>query len=174
MKNPNFLILDEPTNDLDILSLNVLEEFLMEFQGCLLMVTHDRYFMDKLVDHIFVFEGQGKWRNFPGNYTQYRDKKELEEELKREQEKPQKKEPVKQEKSKEKKKKLSFNEKREFEQLELDIESLESEKDTLTEKLNSGALDNQGLQETGERLGKVMDELDEKEMRWLELSERAE
>ena len=173
MKNPNFLILDEPTNDLDILTLNVLEEFLMDFQGCLLMVTHDRYFMDKLVDHIFVFEGEGKWRNFPGNYTQYRDKKEIEEELKREQEKPVKKEVVKQEKPKERKKKLSFNEKREFEQLEKDLEKLEGEKEELTEKLNSGTLDNDGLQKTGERLGQVMEELDEKEMRWLELSELA-
>lgn len=173
MKNPNFLILDEPTNDLDILTLNVLEEFLLEFQGCLLIVTHDRYFMDKLVDHIFVLEGQGKWRDFPGNYTQYREKKLLEEAIQKEQEKPVKQVPVKEEKPKEKKKKLSFNEKREFEQLEKDLESLELEKEELTEKLNSGTLSNEELQDTGKRLGELMEELEEKEMRWLELSELA-
>ncbi|MGZ2370615.1 ABC-F family ATP-binding cassette domain-containing protein [Ancylomarina sp. YFZ004] len=169
MKNPNFLILDEPTNDLDIMTLNVLEDYLMNFKGCLIIVSHDRYFMDKVVEHMFVFEGQGQIRNFTGNYTLYRDAQ-LVEELKQKQiEKPVK---VKKEKPKQTiKTKMSFNEKREFEQLEKDMESLNEEKDEIEAAMSSGALSNEDLMIKSARIQEVMDLIDEKEMRWLELSE---
>jgi len=169
MKNPNFLILDEPTNDLDIMTLNVLEDYLMNFKGCLIIVSHDRYFMDKVVEHMFVFEGQGQIRNFPGNYTIYRDTQ-AEEELKLKQiEKPVK---VKKEKPKQTTKtKMSFNEKREFEQLEKDMESLNEEKDEIEAAMSSGTLSNEDLMTKSARIQEVMDLIDEKEMRWLELSE---
>jgi len=169
MKNPNFLILDEPTNDLDIMTLNVLEDYLMNFKGCLIIVSHDRYFMDKVVEHMFVFEGQGQIKNFPGNYTIYRETQ-AEEELKQKQiEKPAK---VKKEKPKQTTKtKMSFNEKREFEQLEKDMESLNEEKDLLEADMSSGTLSNEDLMTKSARIQEVMDLLDEKEMRWLELSE---
>ena len=169
MKNPNFLILDEPTNDLDIMTLNVLEDYLMNFKGCLIIVSHDRYFMDKVVEHMFVFEGQGKIRNFPGNYTLYRDAQ-LVEELKQKQiEKPVK---VKKEKPKQTTKtKMTFNEKREFEQLERDMESLNEEKAEIETAMSSGTLSNDDLITKSDRIQEVMDLIDEKEMRWLELSE---
>jgi len=168
MKNPNFLILDEPTNDLDIMTLNVLEDYLMNFKGCLIIVSHDRYFMDKVVEHMFVFEGQGQIRNFTGNYTIYRDAQ-LEEELKQKQiEKPVK---VKKEKPKQTiKTKMTFNEKREFDQLEKDMESLNKEKDEIEVAMSSG-ISNDDLMIKSARIQEVMDLLDEKEMRWLELSE---
>ena len=168
MKNPNFLILDEPTNDLDIMTLNVLEDYLMNFKGCLIIVSHDRYFMDKVVEHMFVFEGQGQIRNFTGNYTLYRDAQ-LANELKQKQiEKPVK---VKKEKPKQTiKTKMSFNEKREFEQLEKDMESLNEEKDEIEKAMSSG-ISNEDLMVKSARIQEVMDLIDEKEMRWLELSE---
>ena len=168
MKNPNFLILDEPTNDLDIMTLNVLEDYLKNFKGCLIIVSHDRYFMDKVVEHMFVFEGQGQIRNFTGNYTLYRNAQ-LAEELKQKQiEKPVK---VKKEKPKQTiKTKMSFNEKREFDQLEKDMESLNEEKDEIEKAMSSG-ISNDDLMIKSARIQEVMDLLDEKEMRWLELSE---
>lgn len=172
MKNPNFLILDEPTNDLDIMTLNVLEEYLMNFKGCLLIVSHDRYFMDKVVDQMFAFEGNGKIRNFPGNYTIYRDTiAEEEKELKQIEKpaKPKKEKP----KSNTGVKKLSFNEKREFEQLEVDLEQLNSEKDELETVMSSGTLSNDELMTKAGRIETVIELIDEKELRWLELSERA-
>ena len=168
MKNPNFLILDEPTNDLDIMTLNVLEDYLRNFNGCLIIVSHDRYFMDKVVDQMFVFEGQGQIRNFPGNYTLYRDAQLVEELKLKLIAKPVK---VKKEKPKQLTKiKMSFNEKREFEQLEKDMESLNEEKDALEMSMSSG-ISNEDLMVKSDRIQEVMDLLDEKEMRWLELSE---
>ncbi|GAB7086697.1 ABC-F family ATP-binding cassette domain-containing protein [Marinifilum fragile] len=172
MKNPNFLILDEPTNDLDIMTLNVLEEYLMNFKGCLIIVSHDRYFMDKVVDQMFAFEGMGKIRNFPGNYTIYRDTiDEEEKELKKIEKpaKPKKEKP----KSNNTAKKLSFNEKREFEQLEVDLEALNTEKEELETAMSSGTLTNDELLQKASRIEEVINLIDEKEMRWLELSERA-
>jgi ATP-binding cassette subfamily F protein uup len=177
VQNPNFLILDEPTNDLDLLTLNVLEEFLMDFGGCLIIVTHDRYFMDKLVDHLFVFEGEGFIRDFNGKYREYREFKHLQELEKEKEKKEGKQEKVKEEKAKKKanntndKRKLSYKEQREYESLEGEIEQLEEEKDQLTEKLNSGALDHEELQKTSEKLGEIIDLIDSKTERWLELAE---
>ncbi len=176
MQNPNFLILDEPTNDLDIMTLNVLEEYLQSFAGCVVVVSHDRFFMDKIVDHLFVFEGEGKISDFPGNYTIYRNKVEEEEQLKAKAE-ARAKAAVKtevQSKSEAKpqsKKKLSFNEKREFEQLEKEIPELETQKNELEELLNSGELPHDELYEKSLELDKIKTLLDEKEFRWLELSE---
>ena len=172
MRNPNFLILDEPTNDLDIMTLNVLEDYLLNFKGCLIIVSHDRYFMDKVVDHMFVFEGKGKIRNFPGNYTIYRDTiTEEEKEIKKldKQVKPKKEKP----KSNNNAKKLSFKEKREFEQLEIDLEQLNQEKEDLEQAMSSGTLSNDDLMEKSSRIQTVIDLIDEKEFRWLELSEKA-
>ena len=168
-RNPNFLILDEPTNDLDLPTLAVLENFLSEFQGCLLIVSHDRYFMDRLVDHLFVFDGDGVVRDFPGNYTQYRLNKKEEEQKEAAAPKPEQK----QEKSTkpEEKKRLSFKEKREFEQLEKEIAALTKEKELVTEKLNSGSAPFDELQALSLRIGEIGNLLDEKELRWLELSE---
>jgi ATP-binding cassette subfamily F protein uup len=170
-RNPNFLILDEPTNDLDLPTLGVLENFLSEYPGCLLIVSHDRYFMDRLVDHLFVFEGDGIIRDFPGNYSQYRIwLKEKEEE-----EKPEVKPAVKQEATtapvKEEKRKLTYKEKREFEQIQQDIANLEKEKQTITEKMNDGSLPFDQLQQLSVRISEITNLLDEKELRWLELSE---
>ena len=169
MKNPNFLILDEPTNDLDIMTLNVLEDYLLSFKGCLIIVSHDRYFMDKVVEHLFVFEGQGQIRNFPGNYTIYRDAQ-----LEEEKELKQVEKPVKLKKEKPKqttKTKMTFNEKREFEQLENDMESLNEEKAGIEADMSSGKLSNEDLMTKSARIQEVIDLIDEKEMRWLELSE---
>jgi ABC transport system ATP-binding/permease protein len=169
MTNPNFLILDEPTNDLDIMTLAVLEDYLRVFQGCVIIVSHDRYFMDKIVDHLFVFNGDGNIKDFPGSYTIWRNK-ELEEEEKRKKEiRPEVK--VSSKPVKEKERKLTFNEKKELEQLEKEIESLESEKTKVSEELNSGTLNNSQLHDKSNRFGKITEQLEEKEMRWLELSE---
>lgn len=174
-RNPNFLILDEPTNDLDLPTLAVLENFLSEFQGCLLIVSHDRYFMDRLVDHLFVFEGNGYIRDFPGNYTIYRIwQKEQEQKTLSAPVQTSSNPPAQQETNPSvSKKKLSFNEKREFEQLEKEIPKLEQQKAALNEKLASGQLEFQELQEISLTIGKISQELEEKEMRWLELSEMA-
>lgn len=164
-RNPNFLILDEPTNDLDLPTLAVLENFLSDYPGCLLIVSHDRYFMDRLVDHLFVFEGDGVIRDFPGNYSQYRIAQDESKAPKPEV----KKEAPKQESTE--KKKLSYKEKREFEQLQQDIANLEKEKAAITEQLNSGNLPFEQLQQLSLRITEIGNLLDEKEMRWLELSE---
>ncbi len=176
MQNPNFLILDEPTNDLDILTLNVLEEYLKSFQGCVLIVSHDRFFMDKIVDHLFIFEGEGKISDFPGNYSTYRESVEKTEKEESRQ-KTAEKSSVKKENqkdissSKKGKKKLSFKEKRELEALEKKIETLEKRKTELENKMNSGNLDHEELFKSSEEITKIKSELDEKEFRWLELSE---
>jgi len=169
MTNPNFLILDEPTNDLDIMTLAVLEDYLRVFQGCVIIVSHDRYFMDKIVDHLFVFNGDGNIKDFPGSYTIWRNKQLEEEEKEKKEKKPEVKAPSKP--SKEKERKLTFNEKKELEQLEKDIESLEMEKASISEELNSGTLSNSELHDKSNRFGEITDLLEEKEMRWLELSE---
>jgi ATP-binding cassette subfamily F protein uup len=170
MTNPNFLILDEPTNDLDIVTLNVLEEYLTQFNGCLIVVSHDRYFMDKIVDHLLVFNGEGDIRDFPGNYSDYRDWREEYLKAQREQTKP------KEEKDERPKAhsavKLSYKEQMELSQLEKDIASLEEEKKQLEQDLCSGALSVDELTVKSKRLPEVNDLLDEKSMRWLELSER--
>jgi ATPase components of ABC transporters with duplicated ATPase domains len=178
MQNPNFLVLDEPTNDLDIITLNVLEEYLRTFKGCVIVVSHDRYFMDKVVDHLMVFRGNAELKDFPGNYSQYRDWKEVQEQLEKEAETANKaKQSPTPEKSKRQedtvKKKLTFNERREFEQLEQDIPKLEAEKEALEIDMSSGLLNNDELQEKASRITTVIEEIDEKTMRWLELSELA-
>ncbi|MBL7683521.1 MAG: ABC-F family ATP-binding cassette domain-containing protein [Flavipsychrobacter sp.] len=173
-RNPNFLILDEPTNDLDLPTLSVLEEFLSEFQGCLLIVSHDRYFMDRLVDHLFVFEGDGIVRDFPGNYTLYRIAQKEEEQRKKQQEQTIQASATNTGTEKPKdKKKLSFNEKREFEQLGKDIPALEKEKAAITEKMSLGNLPYEELETLSTRITEITQLLEDKEMRWLELSELA-
>lgn len=170
-RNPNFLILDEPTNDLDLPTLGVLENFLAEFQGCLILVSHDRYFMDRLVNHLFVFEGDGVIRDFPGNYSQYRES------IASNQQPPEtisQKDETTRQLSIEKKKQLSFKEKREFEILEKEIAALTREKEFVTHRLNSGNAPFEELQQLSNRIGEVARLLDEKELRWLELSEIAE
>ena len=174
MRNPNFLVLDEPTNDLDITTLSILEEYLQDFPGCVIVVSHDRFFMDRVVDHLLVFKGDGVINDFPGNYSQYREWSALQ---------SKETENAKDNESKEKKtaasyrndtrRKLSFKEKREFEQLEKEIASLEAERKTLEEQLCSGTLSVDELTEKSRRLPMLKEELEEKEMRWLELSEFA-
>jgi ABC transport system ATP-binding/permease protein len=177
-KNPNFLVLDEPTNDLDLQTLRTLEEFLQDFPGCILIVSHDRYFMDRLVDHLFAFEGNGEIKDFPGNYTQYRVWKQLEENAEGKMQKAEgekrKEEGVTLKAESSEKQKLSFKEKTEFEKLEKEIAELEKEKNLLEVKLNNGSMDFEKLQETSERISEIIVLLDKKEMRWLELSERAD
>ena len=169
MRNPNFLVLDEPTNDLDIITLNVLEEYLQNFKGCVIVVSHDRYFMDKVVDHLMVFNGQGDIRDFPGNYSDYRDWKEAKAQKEKEAEKPQEEKTARVRLND--KRKMSFKEKREFEQLEKEIAELEAEKAQIEELLCSGMLSVDELTEKSKRLPEVNDLIDEKTMRWLELSE---
>ena len=179
MRSPNFIILDEPTNDLDIATLNVLEDYLINFKGCVIVVSHDRFFMDKVVDHMLVFQGDCKIKDFPGNYTDYRQWKELKDEEERELAELEKKSnqhkqaTTQQPKNNntEGKRKLSFNEKREYEQLTKDIESLEKEKAELETALASGTLSNDELVQKSQRFQEVTDLLDEKELRWLELDE---
>ena len=174
-KNPNFLVLDEPTNDLDLQTLRTLEEFLQDFPGCILIVSHDRYFMDRLVDHLFAFEGNGVIRDFPGNYSQYRLWKQLEENAEGGRQKVEgKTQKVESKKPNEgnEKQKLSFKEKTEFDKLGKEIADLEKEKELLEVKLNNGSMAFEKLQEASERISEIIILLDEKEMRWLELSER--
>ena len=172
VKNPNFLILDEPTNDLDILTLNKLEDFLAGFKGCLILVSHDRYFLDRLTDHLFVFKGEGKIKDFYGDYTAYKTVKEKEEKenkrLKALEKKPSS--PV----SRQKKQKLSFNEKREYKTLEGEIEKLEKEKASLETAMNSGKLDYQELEKKASRVAELINLIDEKTLRWMELEEKKE
>jgi ABC transport system ATP-binding/permease protein len=167
-RNPNFLILDEPTNDLDLPTLSVLENFLLDFQGCLLIVSHDRYFMDRLVDHLFVFEGNGEVKDFPGNYSQYRDRlKESDIDF------PEEKKPevTKQTQVQNPKRKLSYKEQREFETLEKQLADLEIEKKGISEKLSSAGLSFEELQKLSGRIVEISGLIDQKELRWLELSE---
>lgn len=172
MKNPNFLVLDEPTNDLDIQTMQVLEEYLADFPGCVIIVSHDRYFMDKVVDHILVFKGQGNIKDFPGNYTQYREWTDDEEKQATETEEKKQEQRKEQESRGEKQKtKLSYKEKREFEHLEKDIEQLETEKKTIEDKLSSANISVDEITTLSKRLPIVTNELDEKTNRWLELSE---
>jgi ATP-binding cassette subfamily F protein uup len=174
IKNPNFLVLDEPTNDLDIITLNILEEYLAAFKGCVIVVSHDRYFMDKTVDHIFVFKGNGEIKDFPGNYTQYREaesgKLKIENE-KRNEEKQIVKSPRSASTSENPKKKLSFKEQREWETLDREIPLLEAEQQQLEQELSGGNLSSEELLEKSRRISEIMEALDEKSMRWLELSE---
>jgi len=170
IKNPNFLILDEPTNDLDLVTLGILEDFLSNFPGCLLIVSHDRYFMDRLVDHVFVFEKDAPIKEYPFNYSQYREF--AKNELKETSAKPNKSNKIEKEKP-EQKNKLSYNEKREFENIEGEIAKLEALKFELFEKLNGGEGSIEDLQKWGTELEKVISEIEAKELRWLELSEMA-
>lgn len=169
MRNPNFLVLDEPTNDLDIVTLQVLEEYLQNFNGCVIVVSHDRYFMDKVVDHLLVFKGQGDIRDFPGNYSDYRDWKLAKAEHEKEVAKP--KEEKTQRVRLNDKRRMTFKERKEFEQLEKEIAALEEEKKQIEDALCSGTLSVDELTEKSKRLPLLNDELDEKTMRWLELSE---
>ena len=176
MRNPNFLILDEPTNDLDILTLNVLEEYLMAFKGCLLIVSHDRYFLDKTVDHLFIFREGGVVKDFVGQYSEYREYvKEQEAEEARQAkiaaEKVQKNKPQPATSATPSRRKLSYKEQRELEQLEVELPQLESEKTALEERLSSGTLSHEELSAAAARIGEIINQIEEKEMRWLELSE---
>jgi ATP-binding cassette subfamily F protein uup len=167
-RNPNFLILDEPTNDLDLPTLSVLENFLLEFGGCLVIVSHDRYFMDRLVDHLLVFEGKGAIRDYPGNYTQYREWQKSQQQIETA--------PVKKEENTAPiaapiKKKLSYKEQREFENLEKEIAALEKERTVIYEALNDNSQPYEKLEALTKRIGEIAVAIDEKEMRWLELSE---
>ena len=181
MRNPNFLVLDEPTNDLDIQTLQVLEEYLQDFPGCVIVVSHDRYFMDKVVDHLLVFKGEGEIQDFPGNYTQYREWSRMQAKDEAEQAKPAKNGnataesdgagSAKRDANFENKRKMSYKEKREYEQLTQEIDALTEEQKKLEEELCSGNLSVEELTEKSKRLPEIKDELDEKEMRWLELAE---
>jgi ATP-binding cassette subfamily F protein uup len=170
-KNPNFLVLDEPTNDLDLPTLSVLENFLMDFQGCLIIISHDRYFMDRIVDHLFVFEGNGVIRDFPGNYAEYREEQSIKQQ-------PQQQQIIKSIDVKTEipeattfKRKPSFNEKREFDTLEKEIKNLAKEKDTITEQLTAGTLEYAEIEKLSARFKAVSELIDQKELRWLELSD---
>lgn len=167
-RNPNFLILDEPTNDLDLPTLSVLENFLLDFQGCLLIVSHDRYFMDRLVDHMFVFEGAGEIRDYPGNYSQYREWLKEKETIPAEEKN---RELPKQAQLQSPKRKLSYKEQREFEILEKELAALEMEKKEISQKLSSPHLPFEELQKLSERIAEIAVLVDQKELRWLELSE---
>ncbi|MBR4962778.1 MAG: ABC-F family ATP-binding cassette domain-containing protein [Muribaculaceae bacterium] len=172
MQNPNFLVLDEPTNDLDIATMNVLEDYLCSFKGCVIVVSHDRYFMDKVVDHLLVFNGDAKIKDFPGNYTDYREWRELEEEEQREQAKLQEKKTApKPVEEKEKPRKLSYKEKKELEALEVEIPQLEEEKADIETQLSSGTLSADEITALSKRYEELSNLIDEKTMRWLELSE---
>ena len=177
MKNPNFLVLDEPTNDLDIQTLQILEEYLQDFPGCVIVVSHDRYFMDKVVDHLLVFKGEGEIQDFPGNYTQFRDFQKMKSKEEEQQKLTKNSSPTANEPKKDyrnnTKRKMSFKEKREYEQLSDKIAQLEEEKQQLEEELCSGNLSVDELTEKSKRLPIIKDELDELELRWLELAELA-
>ena len=175
MKNPNFLILDEPTNDLDILTLNVLENYLSEFKGCVLVVSHDRFFMDKVVNHLFTFEGNGIVKDFPGNYTQYREYKQQEEAERQAVESSPSTRKAESEKPRtdaaERPRKLTFKEKQELERLEAELPKLEKEKAELESRMSSGRMATDELLTAGDRIAALIEEIDSKGMRWLELSD---
>lgn len=170
MKNPNFLVLDEPTNDLDIQTLQVLEEYLIDFAGCVIVVSHDRYFIDKIVDHLLVFKGNGEIQDFPGNYTQYREWKSLQSAEEKKSVNTETK--VKRGKSQNGKRKMSYKEKRRFEQLEKEITELEDEQRNIEEELNSGTLSVEELMEKSKRFAVIKKMIDDKTMEWMELSEK--
>jgi len=180
MGNPNFLVFDEPTNDLDVFTLGVLEEFLLDFPGCLLLVSHDRYFMDKLVDHVFVLDGEGGVRDFPGNYTQYRTKADIEEQVLATQQATAAKEAARQSAENapaapkgDYSKRLSYNEQREYDGLEGVIATLEAEKSELETAMAVASLDHEELSRLATRLGEVSTDIEAKTERWIELDERA-
>ena len=186
MQNPNFIVLDEPTNDLDIITLQVLEEYLRSFHGCVIVVSHDRYFMDKVVDHLLVFRGKGEIKDFPGNYTQYREAEDERQKAdavakannaQKNSAKVNSSVSQSSEKAKprlsEQKRRLSYKERKEFEQLEQEIEQLEIEKKQIEDALSTGKLTVQDITDMSKRLPQLSEELDEKSMRWLELSEFA-
>jgi ATP-binding cassette subfamily F protein uup len=178
MQNPNFLILDEPTNDMDIVTLQILEQYLQDFKGCVIIVSHDRYFMDKVVDHLLVFQGNGQVKDFPGNYTQFRESEKQqakEDNAAKSNSSSAASQPQSSGKPRltEKKRKLTFKERQEYEQLEKDIEALEQEKTVIEEALSSGTISVDEITAMSKRLPLLNDELDEKSMRWLELSEFA-
>ena len=177
MENPNFLILDEPTNDLDIATLSVLEEYLMEFKGNVLIVSHDRYFMDRIVDHLFVFNPDHTVKDFPGNYTDYRIWKEMSDEKEKAEKektaKPAEAAPKRERNTSMNKPKLSYKEQRLLEQTEIDIDNLSKEKKEIEERLGSGEqMSNDEIMKLSSRMQEVIEELDEKEMIWLELNEK--
>ncbi|HNZ61544.1 MAG TPA: ATP-binding cassette domain-containing protein, partial [Paludibacteraceae bacterium] len=177
MRNPNFLILDEPTNDLDIVTLNVLEDYLQNFKGCLIVVSHDRYFMDKVVDHLLVFKGNGVLKDFPGNYTDYREWNDLMEEQEKENEKKQKQNqissssPKNESNLKSRPKKLTYKEQKELEILEKEIPALEIEKKEIERRLESGEANSEEMVQLSHRFSELMQLIDEKSFRWLELME---
>ena len=178
MSNPNFLILDEPTNDLDIFVMSVLEDYLRGFEGCLIVVSHDRYFMDKMVDHVFVFEGQGAIKDIIGNYTEYR--KQIAQDAKRDKKPNEEKEKIEVVKvtqlsnnNSAEKKKLSFKEKEEFKQLEKDLEKLEEEKNALTHVLSDSKSSNHDIMKAGTKLSEIVQKIETTTERWMELAEFA-
>jgi ATP-binding cassette subfamily F protein uup len=172
MRNPNMLILDEPTNDLDIMTLNVLEEYLQEFGGSLIIVSHDRYFLDKCVDHLFVFEGDGRIKDFVGQYSEYREYVKEREESERQAQRAIAQPKVQQQRTHDNtKRKLSFKEQRELEELERDLAALADERATLEAELNAGTADYSRLSEISSRIEQIISIVDDKEMRWLELNE---
>jgi ATP-binding cassette subfamily F protein uup len=173
MSNPNFLILDEPTNDLDVLTLQVLEDFLLEFPGCLMVVTHDRFFMDKMVEHLFIFEGNGKIRDYNGVYADYRADKQEEEEEARRQRSEQDKKTSNNTSTNNTGVGLSASERKELRTLENEIGKLEKRKIEINHKFNTETLSNDDMLKLGQELNKLSDDLENKEMRWLELSEKA-
>jgi ATP-binding cassette subfamily F protein uup len=174
-RNPNFLVLDEPTNDLDLPTLGVLENFLSEFPGCLLIVSHDRYFMDRIVDHLFVFEGNAVVKDFPGNYSQYRESTLNSQQFTDDRHQPENtnQQPTTNNRKPATRTQLSYKERREFDILEKEIAELTKEKESITQRLNGGEASFEELQLLSSRIGVVTTLLDEKELRWLELSELA-
>jgi ATP-binding cassette subfamily F protein uup len=174
MRSPNFLVLDEPTNDLDIQTLQVLEEYLQDFPGCVIVVSHDRYFMDKVVDHLLVFEGEGEINDFPGNYTQFREWQSLKSDQEKEDSQTTSKpsdDSIKKDYHHDSRRRMSYKEKREYEQLSEEIEALEAEQEQIEADLCSGTLSVEELTEKSIRLPLLKNELDLKSIRWLELSE---
>ena len=171
MRNPNFLVLDEPTNDLDIVTLQILEEYLQDFPGCVIVVSHDRYFTDKVVDHLLVFKGNGEIKDFPGNYTQYREWQSLQPSEPSVAKDSQKSNAYKEARKTAERRRMTFKEKREFEQLEKNIAALETEKKQIEDALSSGTISVDEITTMSKRLPLLNEELDEKSMRWLELSE---
>lgn len=167
MRNPNFLVLDEPTNDLDIKTLQILEEYLQDFRGCVIIVSHDRYFTDKVVDHLLVFHGGGEIQDFPGNYSQYREYMSMKPKAEVERKKPKEKTDYRNDT----RRRMSYKERREFEQIEKDLETLNAEKEAIEQALSSGNISVEQITEMSKRLPVINDTIDEKEMRWLELSE---
>lgn len=170
MRSPNFLILDEPTNDLDIITLGILENYLSEFKGCVIVISHDRFFLDNIADHLFVFTGDGQVKDFPGTYTEYRQWREEQQRINRQAEASSDTSAKQQRRSSERKRKLTFKEKRELETLESEIEQLTAEKEKLTALFNGGGSPDD-IASKAARYAEVTSLLDDKEMRWLELSE---